>query len=206
MQTRQGEPNRPLTWEERYAAKSKGSTPQSLDLPTSATDEPQANPTQQKEQGFWSRLLSGKTWKEIATNAVPRGLAEAGNQIVDTANDLTTPIIERIPGFKSWYKYWALKDYQPHDLRINSKAELDETYGPRSNDPIVAVSESLTQGISTFILARKMTGGNVTGALVADATAFDPHEEQLQDLLADVDVPVIKQVGEFLKPDADESD
>src|SRR5437899_4087662 len=72
-------PNRPLTWEERYAANSKGKTIQPLgDFPR----EPQPNPTQQKEQGFWSRYLSSQ-WneektsfnrtKEFVTNALPRG-------------------------------------------------------------------------------------------------------------------------------------
>lgn len=180
-------------------------------------EEPQETPV----QSFWSRLIHGVDGKsriaEIA-RSVPRGAAEAVNSMAHSAFefgawiDRKTGLGEALqPGFNAAYDEDNGRSLVPRDdFSVVDDTEMVAAYGARSDDPLAAFSESVTQFATSMLLLNRAGLKNlyVAGA-ATDALAFDPYEASLAELVAKIPVTetrsaAMQAVGDLLSVEGDD--
>ncbi len=149
----------------------------------------QAPNTPEKEtpvQGFWNRVVHGvegkSRLKEMA-RSIPRGLANVGNNVVRTAAEAGAGVADAL-GIGGTEEQQDARREKAKKVQVVSEEELDITYGARSDDPIAALTESLTQGAASMLLLRTAGLGNITAGAATDAIAFNPYEQGLSEILA----------------------
>jgi ribosomal protein S18 acetylase RimI-like enzyme len=165
-------------------------------------------------QTWWERVRSGVEGKsrigEIA-RSVPRGLANAGNNIARTAAEAGAMVGDAL-GVGGTEAQQDARRERAKDFQLVSEGELDATYGPRSDDPLASLAEGLTQALAVGVLTR---GAGVKNAIaqgaVIDGVAFNPYEAGISEALArhadklPVAGKYLREIGKLGSVDADDS-
>jgi tetratricopeptide (TPR) repeat protein len=163
------------------------------------------------QQSFWNRLAFGidgtNRIKEIA-RSVPRGLAQAGDAVVETGIEVGGWLLRKTglgevlhEGFNEEFD----RDSMLGSEGAVSEEELTMTYGKRSDDPLAAFVESGTQFAAGMALFRAGGLRNIIGLGAAtDAAAFNPYEASLSELAAKAPVSIVNDVGRLLSVEEDD--
>lgn len=159
-------------------------------------EDEDASQGEDPKQSFWSRLLHGvpgKSRTKEVGRSVARGAANLGKEIVEVLGDDHT-------------NTKPIEDWR------------DKTFGERSDDPLAAFSESVTQFAGGFALTAPLGGIGGAGKLakfgvatargaIVDFAAFDPRQEDLAELLARApEGTPVNDLGKLLTPTADDSE
>lgn len=176
----------------------------------SAADEPKK---ETPVQSFWSRLFKGNEGqsrtKEVG-RSVMRGLANVGNNVVRTAAEAGAAVADAI-GVGGTEDEQDKRRQRAKNAQVVSEEEMNLTYGPRSDDIVASMTESLTQAAASMVLLRGAGMGNVAAGAVTDAVAFNPYEASLSEILAQHGdkVPgagsILRALGTAGSVDADDS-
>jgi ribosomal protein S18 acetylase RimI-like enzyme len=165
-------------------------------------------------QTWWEKVRSGVEGKsrigEIA-RAVPRGLANAGNNIARTAAEAGAFAGDAL-GIGGTDAEQKARRERAKGFQLVSEGELDATYGPRSDDPLASLAEGLTQALAVGVLTRGAGLKNIVAqGAVIDGVAFNPYEAGISEALArhadklPVAGKYLREIGKLGSVDADDS-
>lgn len=166
-------------------------------------------------QSFWDRVkhgVAGKSRPREIGKAIARGVVGAGNSMVQTVAEIGAGIADVVNLGGTEAEQDARKE-KAKNARAISEETVERTFGARSDDPIAALTESLTQAAVSFVALRRIPGlkNPIAAGAAVDAVGFNPYEESLSELAAQhgEKVPVFgkiaKVLGEAGSVDADDS-
>lgn len=176
-----------------------------------STPEPES-PVKSWWQRFNDVMSKTRDPKEMVRGAA-RGVVNAGVETVKTisegaaAIDRKTGLGEALsPGFNDSYDRMGGARGVVNEFAKPTQEKVEQVLGKRPDDGLAAFTESATQFISSFALmpGKGVVAGLAKGA-VTDFSAFDPYEAQLAELAARSGVPGLKQLGDALSVNGDDS-
>jgi hypothetical protein len=164
-------------WREGFYSKPKGDAGD-----TTGT----AIPTTEPVQGFMDKLIHGVKGKNRAVEmlrSVPRGLANAGNAVVQAGAEIGAAALDAADLGGTEAEQDSRRE-RAKGVRAVSEEDMNMLYGARSDDPIASFTESAVQGASAMLLFSATGAGVIGSAALTDAVAFNPYEDGLSEMAA----------------------
>ncbi len=193
--------------------------------PTDPPEKPAGHPVARFWNWLKERTKEERKHEEEVARAVVRGASGAvistGQTIAEGAAfvDRKTGLGEAIaPGFNASYDAQGGARGVAKGVTDPLRAAQDSFFGKRSDDRVAQFVEDTTQFLTSFAalgqvrvaaggakLAQMGWAAGLARGAVSDATAFDPYEAQLAELIARAPVPGLSDLFEGLSVQGDDS-